>query len=52
MSSSSPQKDVYSLIPGTSQYVSLHSIRDFAGVIKVRNPEMGRLSEMTGVSLV
>lgn len=38
MSPSSPPKDVYSLIPGTSQYVSLHSKRDFAGVIKDKNP--------------
>ena len=47
-----PKEDVHSLIPGACEYVTLHGIKGFAGVVKVRDLEMGRLSEMIGVSPV
>ena len=37
-------KDAYALIPGTHEYITLHSNSNFADVIKSTNLEMGRLS--------
>lgn len=37
-------KDIHIFVPGACQYVTFHGKIDFADVIKVSDPEMGRLS--------
>ena len=47
-----PPKGVYVLISRFCEYVTLHGKRDFAGVIKVKGPEMGRLFWIVQVTWV
>lgn len=44
MNNTPPVKDVHTLIPTTCEYVTLHNERDFAAMIKVKDPERGGLS--------